>query len=139
MRRTHWPRLALVVAWLAGAGCTSLREIPRTDYASMPERKHVRIETREGLVYEFDYVRVSGDSLVGYRRRDVEGPVDEYAVQGVSLDAIQRLSARGLDWYRTGLIGGGVLAAVLVAGLTGPSPPTGPPDPGGGPGGGRVP
>ncbi len=132
MRRTQWPRRVLLAAWLAGTGCTSLREIPRTDYASTPERKHVRVETREGLVYEFDYVRVSQDSLVGYRRLDVEGPVEEYASQGVAFDAIQRLSTRGVDWYRTGLVGGGVLAAVLVAGLTGAPSNNGLPDPNGG-------
>ena len=39
---------ALLGLWIAASGCTSLREIPRADYNTMPERKGVRVETREG-------------------------------------------------------------------------------------------
>jgi hypothetical protein len=139
MNRKRWPRLILMAAWLLGSGCTALREVPRTDYAAMPERKHVRIETDEGLVYELDSVHVSNDSLVGYRRLDVSGPVEEYATIGVPLANVKRLSTRGVDWYRTGLIGGGVLAAVVAAGLSAAGGGSSSPDPSGGGPGGRVP
>ena len=118
MKLRRWPRLWLCGIWFLGAGCTSLREIPRNQYAAKPERKNVRLETREGLVYEFDYVQVAGDSLTGFRRRDIEGPFDEYGQLAVPLDQVAKLSARGVDWYRTSLIGGGVIAAVVVAGLS---------------------
>src|SRR5262245_57974136 len=114
MIRKSWPRIVMCAAACLSAGCTSLREIPRSSYAERPERQHVRIQTREGLVYEFDYATVAGDSLVGYRRRDTEGVIDDTAVIRLALDDVQRFSTRKLDWYRTGLIGGGVLAAVLV-------------------------
>jgi hypothetical protein len=55
--------------WLAASSCTSLREIPRADYSAVPERKGVRVETRDGLVYDFDYAAFTGDSLTGYRHR----------------------------------------------------------------------
>lgn len=131
-------RGAIAAAWLLGTGCTSLREIAPTEYAAEPERKHVRVETREGLVYEFDYARVEGDSLIGFRQRNVEGPFEEYATVRMALEEIQRLSSRSVDWYRTGLVGGGVLAAVVAAGL-GSAAASDDDDPSsGGGGGGRV-
>jgi len=67
----------LLGLWVIGSGCTTLREIPRSTYSDLPERKGVRVETRDGLVSDFDYATFSGDSLTGYRHRsDIEGPVD---------------------------------------------------------------
>jgi len=119
--KSRWPRWWVASLWLLGTGCTALREIPPSLYAVAPERRHVRLVTRTGLSYEFDYVKVAGDSLLGYRRRDVGGPAEDYATLAVPLEDVARLSARGVDWYRTGLIGGGVLAAVVAAGLSGRS------------------
>lgn len=135
MKVHRGPLAVMGVVWLLGSGCTTLREIPRSDYTAEPERQHVRLWTDEGLVYEFDYLKVSGDSLVGYRQRDVEGPVDEYATLSVPVRSVARLSARRVDWTRTGLIGGGVLAAVIVAGLNSGLGN----DSGGSSGGGKVP
>jgi hypothetical protein len=103
--------------WLAGTGCTSLREIPRGEYGVVADRKDVRLETREGLKYEFDFVHVEGDTLVGMRRRDVEGPVDEFGTVRLALDNVGRLEARRIDWMRTGLIGAGAAAALVTAGV----------------------
>ena len=104
--------------WLLGTGCTALREIPRGEYAALPERKDVRIHTRDGLVYEFDYARILSDSLVGFRRRDVEGSLEDFASHRVALEDIDQLSVRGVDWYRTGLVGGGALVAIVIGGLS---------------------
>ncbi len=118
MRLSRGTCLAALAAWLASAGCTTLRELPRADYAARPERKGVRIETREGLVYEFDHATFDPDSLTGYRvRTDVEGPFQEMAVVRVALDDIVRMRTRTVDWYRTGLVGGSVLAGVIAVGL----------------------
>ena len=111
-------RIAIVACLFIVQGCTSLRELPRRDFAVRPERKAVRVETRDRLVYEFDYATFDPDSMTGYRHRnDVEGPVDQIAVVRVALEDIDHLSTRSVDWYRTGLVGGGILAAVLAAGL----------------------
>ena len=108
----------VLAAWAAASGCTTMRELPRTDYAAQPARKGVRVETREGLVYEFDRATFDPDSLTGYRlRSDVDGPLDEVAVVHVALDDIVHLRTRSVDWYRTGLLGGGILAGVLAVGL----------------------
>ena len=118
MTRHGWKRVPLILAWLAGAGCTALKEIPRSDFASRPQRQHVRVRTEDGLVYEFDYARVADDTLTGYRERDTEGPVAEIATVAIPLGDIHVLSVRGVDWYRTALIGGGALAGLVAAGLS---------------------
>lgn len=118
MPKHHWTVAPLVFAWLAEAGCTTLREIPRSEYAARPERQHVRVTTHEGLVYDFDYARVASDTLVGSRERESEGPVRDIATLAIPLADIDRFSSHGVDWYRTGIIGGGVLAGVIVAGLS---------------------
>ena len=82
------------------------------------ERRNVRLTTQDGRVFEFDFVRVEGDSLTGYRRRDVEGAIEDYASVRFALTELSAVSARSVDWYRTGLIGGGVIAAAAVAGLS---------------------
>jgi len=111
-------RVAACVLWLSGSGCTSLREIPRGEYAAVPQREHVRVVTREGLLYEFDYAKFAADSVVGFKRRDVESRFEEYAILGLPLDQVARIATRQVDWARTGLVGGGVLLAVLVAAYT---------------------
>lgn len=111
-------RAAGAVVLLVANGCTSLREIPRSDYASVSERKNVRLVTRDGLEYEFDFARFSSDSMTGFRQQPIEGVLDNYAIFSLPYGGIQKLSTRRVDWYRTGLIGGGVLAAVVVAGLS---------------------
>ena len=78
----------------------------------------MHVETSDGLVYEFDYVSLRGDSLVGYRRRDVEGDIADYTAVPMPLGDISRMSARGVDWRRTSLIGVGAAAVVVAVGLS---------------------
>ena len=127
MKRPRAQSAAVLALWLAGNGCTTLREIPRSDYGQVQERHGVRVETRDGLVYDFDYASFTADSLTGYRQQsDVEGPVDQTVSFKLALDDIEHLTTRKVDWYRTGLIGGTVLATVLVAGLNGAAKPAEP-------------
>lgn len=126
-------RLAIAGAWLFSAGCTTFREVPRSEYAMRAQRKGVRVETQDGLLYDFDWAAFDADSLTGYRRRDVEGAFDELAVHKIPLESVKRLTTRTVDWYRTGLVGGGVLAGAAAAGLATAKKD----DPGGAGGGGR--
>ena len=110
--------VGLGLLWLAGSGCTALREVPRDQLGARPERKDVRLATRDGRVYEFDFVRIGGDTLVGYRRRDVEGPIEDYATLSFAFADVGSLQARQVDWVRTSVIGGVVAAGIVVAGLS---------------------
>jgi hypothetical protein len=107
----------MLLAFATGTGCTALREIPRVDYTARVPERPIRVLTREGLSYELDSASVEADTLVGYHRRDVEGPVDEFDTLRLPLDDVVSISARRVDWYRTGLVGGLSLAVVVAAGL----------------------
>ena len=118
MIRARAARLGLLCALLASTGCMTLREIPRRDFTARAERKAVRVETADGLVYEFDWASCTGDTLVGYRNHsEAEGPIGQVSVVHVPFAEIQRLTARELDWRRTGIIGGGVVGSAVAVGL----------------------
>jgi hypothetical protein len=113
MRMHRALRVAACGIWVLGSGCTALREIPRADYTARSQRDRVRVVTQEGLVYEFDYASFSGDSLTGFRRRDIESKVEEFATIGFPLGEVKALWVRGIDWTRTALVGGGALLGVV--------------------------
>jgi hypothetical protein len=108
----------MLLTFTAGTGCTALREIPREDYTARVPERSIKIVTREGLEYELESASVQGDTLVGYHRRDVEGPSEEFDTLRMPLDDVASISARHIDWYRTGLVGGLSLAAIVAAGLS---------------------
>lgn len=112
-----WHVLVLL-AWSMGTGCTALREIPRAEYVERAQDRPIRVVTREGLSFELDAAKVEADTLVGYRRRDVEGPIDEFDTLRLPLAEVATISARRIDWYRTGLIGGLSMAAIVAVGIS---------------------
>jgi len=114
--RRGW-RVLVLLAWIMGTGCTTLREIPRPEYAERVPRRPIRVVTRDGHSYELDVAKVEADTLVGYVRRDQEGPIDEFDTVRLPLDDVATISARRIDWYRTGLVGGLSMAAIVAAGM----------------------
>ena len=118
MRTRRWWGWLTLLAFTLGSGCTALREIPRQDYAERLPQRPIKVVTREGLEYELESASVQGDSLVGYHRRDVEGPTEEFDTLRLPLDDVATISARHIDWYRTGLVGGLSVAALVAAGLS---------------------
>src|SRR5260221_14754978 len=96
MMRSRALSAAVLGLWglsLAASGCTSLREIPRADFNTMPERRGVRDETREGLVYDFDFAAFTGDSLTGHRHRsDFKVPGDQTATIRLPLEDLNHLN-----------------------------------------------
>jgi hypothetical protein len=115
--RRGW-HVVMLLAWVAGSGCTALREIPRSDYVARAQDRPIRVLTRKGLSYELDEAKIEADTLVGYRRRDVQGPIDEFDTVRLPLDEVATISARRIDWYRTGLIGGLSMAAIVAVALS---------------------
>jgi len=95
-----------------------MRELPRDQYASVPERKNVRIETEAGAKLEFERIQISADSLTGLSPRPSEGSFTEYETTSMRLADVRKMSVRMIDWYRTGLILGVGAAVVLAAVLT---------------------
>jgi hypothetical protein len=114
--RREW-HVLMLLAWIAGTGCTTLREIPRAEYVEQVPRRPIRVVLREGPSYELDAAKVEADTLVGYRRRDVEGPIDEFDTVRLPLDQVVTISARRIDWYRTGLVGGLSMAAIVAVAI----------------------
>jgi hypothetical protein len=111
-------RALAALACFAASGCTTLREVPREDYAAPGERGRIVVDTRDGGHHEFDYARVQGDTLTGFRQRDTEGEFEELHSVAIPLEAITHLSTRRLDWYRTALAGGAAVAGIIVAVLS---------------------
>lgn len=110
--------VVMLFAWSAGSGCTALREIPRPDYVARAQNRPIRVVTHEGKSYEFDSAKIEADTLVGYVRRDVEGPIDEFDTRRLPLDEVASISARRVDWYRTGLLGGLSMAGIVAAAMS---------------------
>jgi hypothetical protein len=117
MRVSRGWHVVVLLAWCGGAGCTALREIPRQDYVARAQNRPVRVVTSEDLSYELDYARIEADTLVGFRRRDVQGPIDEFDTVRLPLDQVATISARRIDWYRTGVVGGLSMAAIVAAAI----------------------
>lgn len=118
--RADRPWLALgLAACLGVSGCATMRELPRAEYAARAERKGVAVDTREGLHYRFDLARFGPDTLVGLRLRDTEGAFEEYHTVAIPLEEVDRLLVRRTNWFRTGLVGGGVIAAAVTAAVAG--------------------
>ncbi|HTR96684.1 MAG TPA: hypothetical protein VMH61_02185 [Candidatus Acidoferrales bacterium] len=118
MSITRGLALPVLIAWLASTGCTTLSEIPRGEIATRATRRPVHVTTHDGLVYDFDYAEVAGDTLIGYRSRpDIEGTIEEVTSVRIEFGDIDRLSAREIDWRRTSLIGGGVVLLAAAVGL----------------------
>ena len=113
-----------VSAWLAlGAltlgGCSSLVQVPRSDFAAVPERKDVRVRTQQGEEYAFDQIKVSADSLtgIGYQQRlvtrsDGETEIDEMATHvSVSLADVVNMEVKKRNWKSAARWGLGAAAA----------------------------
>lgn len=131
MLRTRPAASLLLIALALGTGCTVVREIPRSDYTVRDERRNVRVLTRDNFEYDFDFVRIAGDTLTGFRRIESDSPIDEFRSTAVPLANIERLASRRVDWVRTGLLGAAAIGSVIAIGLSSDDDAGG--DPGGQP------
>ena len=115
---------------LGATSCATLRELPRDQYAARAERKGVVVDTRDSLHYKFDYATFGPDTMVGYRLSDAEGAVEDYRTVAIPLESVDRLRVRRTSWLRTGVVGGGVIAAAATALVAGHSAKPAPVDSG---------
>lgn len=114
MRLSRGWHLGVLAVWVAGTGCTALREIPRRDYVERVADRPVHVVTSRGDGFDLDSARIDADSLFGYRRLDVQGAIDEFESVRLPLDEVASISVRRIDWYRTGLVGVTAAAAIGV-------------------------
>ena len=146
--RTSRGLVALML--LAANGCTALRALPPSEYASQDERRDVVMETVDGERVEFQSIRVQGDTLTGWReKKDTEIPPPAKDQDGnlipeppplpeerqVMLDRVAKLSVKQVSWKRTTLLFAPVVAGLIVYALT----RSGGDEPGPGDGGNEIP
>ncbi len=119
--------LAIVLAVAFATGCSSLAQVPRSEFAAQPERSSVLVRTNEGEQFSFDKVTISADTLAGtgYQQRTVylsdgQASIEEVAVPvRLPLERIASLSEKRRDWGRTakwGLGAAGAAAFVIAVG-----------------------
>jgi hypothetical protein len=109
----------VALAVVGASGCSSLVQVPRSDFAAIPVRRNVLIRTEQGEQYAFDRAIVTADSLfgTGYQQRTVvrsdgESMIDEVTTEiRLPLSSITSLSEKRRDWKRTTKWGAGALAA----------------------------
>lgn len=138
------PAILVVSSLVVATGCSSLAQVPRSEFAATPERKGVLVRTLDGEQYSFDHAVIGADTLtgVGYQQRTVlqadgQPSVEEFATQvRIPLERIASLQQKRRDWGRTarwGLGAAGAAAFVIAVGTnSGEEPPAKP-------GGGRGP
>ena len=121
------PTLVVVSALAVASGCSSLAQVPRGEFASIPVRKSVLVRTSDGEQFAFDRAVISADSLTGtgYQQRttvmaDGEPSVEEVVTEvRLPLERIASLQQKRRDWGRTarwGLGAAGAAAFVVAVG-----------------------
>ena len=132
MKVLHLARAGLALLVVLPTGCTAMRPLPRTEYAALEERRDVVVETAGGERIEFESVRVTGDTLTGWREREPRpepsGPAGSDPAPDLPpelpeqrtlvLDQVTSMSVKRVDWRRTGAAIGVVVAGVLAYVLT---------------------
>lgn len=113
-------RAILLAAALAiSSGCSTYREIPRSDLSSGTSHEDVRVATLEGFEYRFDRAEVAADTLFGFYPVTVEhvGPgkqvwyEDALRRQGIPLGQVARVELVRRDPLRTAIWGASIGAA----------------------------
>ena len=138
------PATLVVVTLAVATGCSSLSQVPRGEFAAVPERKDILVRTEDGEQFAFDRAVISADTLsgVGYQQRtivlaDGQPSVEEIATTvKIPLERISSLQQKNRDWGRTAKWGLGVAGAAAFVIAVGTN--TGEEDPSG-PGGGKGP
>ena len=137
--------LGIILTLAVATGCSSLSQVPRSEYAAQPERKSVLVRTTEGEQFAFDRVTISADTLsgVGYQQRTVylsdgQAAIEEVAVPvRLPLDRVASLAEKRRDWGKTakwGLGAAGAAAFVIAVGTNTSDEPAAEPGGGKGPG-----
>ena len=141
----HPSSLVSILALACATGCSSLAQVPRSEFAAQPERSSVLVRTTDGEQFAFDRVNISADTLsgTGYQQKTVyladgQASIEEVAAPvRLPLERIATLSEKRRDWGRTakwGLGAAGAAAFVIAVGTNSGDDPESNPGGGKGPG-----
>lgn len=116
MRTRGLPTCMVLAAALAG--CSSYRDVPRSEWSPTARYDDVRLATIDGFEYHFDSVVAGADSLVGYykvsQERSSEGSVwyeDVDRRYPIPRNRVVRLELVRKDPVKTTFYGAGFAAA----------------------------
>jgi hypothetical protein len=112
-------QILLAAALVISSGCSTYREIPRSDLAPDASLDDIRVATLEGFEYRFDRAEVAADTLFGFYQVTVErvGPgrqvwyEDVLRRQGIPLAQVARVELVRKDPVRTAIWGASIGAA----------------------------
>ena len=139
--------MLMATAMLLANGCTALKELPRSEYATQEERRDVVVESVDGERMEFESIQVRGDTLTGWTEKkpvetenepvrkddgtlEVQPPLS-FEERQMMLDRVAKLSTKQVSWKKTSLVFAPVVAGLVVYALTrSGSGESGPQDPG---------
>lgn len=100
------------------AGCSSFRQVPRSELSADSSLEKVRVATFDGYEYRFDRVEIAADTLSGYFMVTVErtsGPEvwyeDEARMQRIPTAQVARVELVRRDPVKTAFYGASLAAA----------------------------
>ncbi len=113
------PRIPILAAALALCGCTSAREVPRSDLRRAGAYEKVRVATLDGFEYNFTRIAVRADTLTGYYvvTEERTGPKQEVWYEDtmrrhdIPLARVAKVELVRTDPVRTAFYGASIAAA----------------------------
>jgi len=114
--------ILLTLVGLLLAGCSSIREVPRSDLTADAEFENVRVATLDGFEYRFVRVEAVPDTLVGFYTATLERSNERKEIwfedilqrHKIPMSRVAKIELVRKDPLKTALYGATLLAAGYV-------------------------